>query len=147
MKNGEPPQLRGGKNWFLYSADISINFQSWRDSQSCQATQWQKAENVGLLGTLSLRKCEIAEFVKWIFPKRLLKTPNLEPSTTRFDGYIITFKLLTLFMWLRWNMLRSMSPHFKHTILSIAGVKYMLSLPSMCNVTLLLSILHIKSSL
>ena len=44
-------------------------------------------------------------------------------------------------------MLRSMSPHFKHTILSIAGVKYMLSLPSMCNVTLLLSILHIKSSL
>ena len=44
-------------------------------------------------------------------------------------------------------MLRSMSPHFKHTILSIAGVKYRLFLPSMCNVTLLLSILHIKSSL
>ena len=42
-------------------------------------------------------------------------------------------------------MLKSMSPHFKHTILSIAGVKYMLSLPSMCNVTLRLSILHIKS--
>ena len=36
------------------------------------------------------------------------------------------------------------NPHFKHTV---AGVKYMLSLPSMCNVTLLLSILHVKSSL
>ena len=36
---------------------------------------------------------------------------------------------------------------FNHTILSIACVKYMLSLPSMCNVPLLLSILHIKSSL
>ena len=44
-------------------------------------------------------------------------------------------------------MLRSMSPYFKHATLSIAGVKYRLSLPSMCNVTLLLSILHIKSSL
>ena len=44
-------------------------------------------------------------------------------------------------------MLRSMSPHFKHTILSIAGVKYIRFLPSMYNVTLLLSILHIKSSL
>ena len=37
--------------------------------------------------------------------------------------------------------------YFKHTILSIAGVKYILSLPIQCNVTLLLSILHVKSSL
>ena len=52
--------------------------------------QWQIAENVGLFGTPSLSKCEKEEFVKWIFLKRLLKTPNLWPLQLGFEGYIIT---------------------------------------------------------